>query len=171
MLDQCVVSNLEAGWLDMICLPPEDWLNVNNENKKKDAVISEAAVTLEGSQISSKTRVIDYGEVYTGHREVNAMLGLVKRERERIDSRFPAPACGTGNFLDGILKRKLGVVESRYSKSQLDYERNAVLAVSSLYGLDILQDNVAKCRDRLFDLFNEACTDLHGTQSKDEYRK
>ena len=70
------------------------------------------------------------------------MLDLVKQETERIESRFLEPACGTGNFLTEILERKLRVVEARYGKSQLEYERNAVLAVSSIYGIDILDDNI-----------------------------
>ena len=64
------------------------------------------------------------------------MLDLVKQETTRIDSRFLEPACGKGNFLTEILERKMRVVQSRYGNSQLDYERNAVLAVSSLYGID-----------------------------------
>jgi len=85
-------------------------------------------------QVVSKKRVADHGEVFTGKREVNAMLDLVKQETERIESKFLEPACGKGNFLTEILERKLYVVESRYRKSQLDYERNAVLAVSSEWG-------------------------------------
>src|SRR3954452_2041350 len=94
------------------------------------------------SQVRTKKRVSDHGEVLTGQREVNAMLDLVKQETDRIDSRFLEPACGDGNFLIAILERKLVVVEHRYGKSQLDFERYAVLAVSSIYGIDILPDNV-----------------------------
>ena len=103
-------------------------------------------------QVVSKKRVADHGEVYTDKREVNAMLDLVKQETERIESRFLEPACGTGNFLTEILERKLRVVESRYGKSQLEYERYALLAVSSIYGIDILEDNVRQCRRRLVDI-------------------
>jgi hypothetical protein len=105
-------------------------------------------------QVISRKRVADHGEVFTGKREVNAMLDLVKQETERIDSRFLEPACGTGNFLAEILERKLRVVESRYGQNPLHYERNAVLAISSIYGIDILEDNVMKCRKRLFDIFD-----------------
>jgi SAM-dependent methyltransferase len=105
------------------------------------------------SQIVSRQRVADHGEVLTGSREINAMLDLLKQETERIDSRFLEPACGNGNFLAEILDRKLAVVEKRYRKSQLEYERYAVLAVSSLYGIDILADNVQQCRERLFGIF------------------
>lgn len=122
------------------------------------------------SQVKSKQRVADHGEVLTGKREVNAMLDLVKSETERIDSRFLEPACGTGNFLTEILERKLRIVEERYGKSQLDYERYAVLAVSSLYGIDILEDNVQECRKRLFDIFNEAYTRLFKAQGREKCR-
>ena len=102
-------------------------------------------------QVISKQRVADHGEVYTHAREVNAMLDLVKSETERIESRFLEPACGTGNFLVEILNRKLAVVSARYAKSQLEWERYAVLAVSSIYGIDILADSVLALR-RTFDI-------------------
>jgi hypothetical protein len=105
-------------------------------------------------QVVSKKRVADHGEVYTSKREVHAMLDLVKQETERIDSRFLEPACGTGNFLTEILERKLRIVERRYRKSPHEYERNAVIAVSSIYGIDILEDNVITCRDRLLGIFD-----------------
>lgn len=121
-------------------------------------------------QVVSKQRVADHGEVLTGKREVNAMLDLVKQETERIESRFLEPACGTGNFVTEILERKLRVVEDRYRKSQLEYERNAVLAVSSIYGVDILQDNVQECRKRLFDIFDRKYTSLFKGRVKEQCR-
>lgn len=107
------------------------------------------------AQIKSKQRVAQRGEVLTGEREVNAMLDLVKHETERIESRFLEPACGTGNFLIEILRRKLAVVDSRYKRSRHEWERNAIVAVSSIYGIDIQEDNVQDCRARLFVLFLE----------------
>lgn len=109
-------------------------------------------------QIKSKQRVADHGEVFTNPREVNAMLDLVKQETERIDARFLEPACGEGAFLTEILRRKLAAVKSRYGKSPYDYERYAVLAVTSIYGVDILPDNVAVCRQKLFAIWDEAYT-------------
>ncbi|MBU0684093.1 MAG: SAM-dependent DNA methyltransferase [Candidatus Omnitrophica bacterium] len=126
--------------------------------------------TKQETQVVSRKRVADHGEVYTGKREVSAMLDLVKQETERIESRFLEPACGTGNFLTEILERKLRIVESRYSKSQLEYERNAVLAVSSIYGIDILEDNVVECRKRLFDIFAQKYTSLFKEAVKEECR-
>ena len=106
-------------------------------------------------QVKSKKRVADHGEVFTADREVNAMLDLVMQETERIDSRFLEPACGDGNFLAEILKRKLAVVKRKYKKSPIDYEKNAVLAASSIYGVDLLQDNVIRCRERMFEIWDK----------------
>ena len=122
-------------------------------------------------QVKSKQRVADHGEVLTGKREVNAMLDLVKQETERIESRFLEPACGTGNFLAPILERKLSVVEKRYGKSQLDFERYAVLAVSSIYGIDIQEDNVQHCRQRLFGIFDLVYLRLFKNRTKDACRE
>ena len=110
---------------------------------------------IQKSQTKSKERVRERGEVFTAEREVKAMCDLVKDETERIDSRFLEPACGDGNFLAEILSRKLEVVKRKYKKSTLDYEKNAVLAISSVYGVDIMQDNVVACRDRLFKLWDK----------------
>jgi SAM-dependent methyltransferase len=122
------------------------------------------------SQVKSKQRVAQFGEVLTGKEIVNDMLDLVKQETERIDSRFLEPACGTGNFLTEILARKLHVVETRYKKIQLEYERYAILAVSSLYGIDLLEDNVQECRQRLFNIFDDAYTKQYGLNAKDKCR-
>lgn len=107
----------------------------------------------EQKQIKSKERVATHGEVFTADREVNAMLDLVKQETVRIESRFLEPACGNGNFLVKILERKLEVVKNRYLKSRTDYELYALIAVASLYGIEILQDNVDECKERLYTLF------------------
>lgn len=120
------------------------------------------------SLIVSKERVTDYGEVLTAPREVSAMLDLVKQETERIESRFLEPACGDGNFLAEILERKLRVVAARYARSQLDYERKAVLAVSSIYGIDILEDNVAACRTRLLGIFDRHYTAIFKSSAREE---
>lgn len=120
--------------------------------------------------IKSKKRVTDHGEVFTAEREVNAMLDLVKQETERIDSRFLEPACGDGNFLAPVLEKKLSVIKDRYAKSQLEFERYTITAVGSIYGVDILEDNVQSCRERLFNIFNDLYTSLYKQQCKDACR-
>ena len=122
-------------------------------------------------QVKSKRRVAEHGEVFTNEREVNAMLDLVKQETERIESRFLEPACGNGNFLAEVLRRKLKVVDARYGKSQSEWERYAVIAVSSIYGVDILEDNALECRDRLFHIFDEQYTCLFRGDCNDACRR
>lgn len=106
-------------------------------------------------QVKSKQRVADHGEVFTAEREVEAMCDLVKQETERIDSRFLEPACGDGNFLSVILKRKLAIVKKKYKRSAYDWERNSLLALGSMYGVDIMLDNVLACQERLFEIWNK----------------
>jgi hypothetical protein len=125
----------------------------------------------EPEQIKTKKRVAEHGEVFTNVREVNAMLDLVKQETERIDSRFLEPACGNGNFLAEVLSRKLNVVGTRYSKSQLEWEHYSLIAVSSIYGVDILEDNAHECRERLFNIFNNLYTELFDSNCKEEFRR
>ena len=122
-------------------------------------------------QVKSKKRVADHGEVFTSEREVNAMLDLVKDETEKLESTFLEPACGTGNFLAEILRRKLAVVKRRYKGNQLDFERNSTIAIASVYGVDILQDNIVECRARLFDIFNEMYIKTYKKKSRDSVRK
>jgi hypothetical protein len=104
-------------------------------------------------QIKSKKRVADHGEVYTSEREVNAMLDLVNDETFNIESRFLEPAAGNGNFLAEVLRRKLSVVHNRYCKNQVDYEKFALIALMSIYGVELLNDNAQECRQRLYHIF------------------
>ena len=106
-------------------------------------------------QVVSKQRVADHGEVYTAKREVNAMLDLVKEETERIDSRFLEPACGNGNFLVEILSRKMEAVRRKHAKNRYEYDLASAQAVSSMYGVELLSDNVEICRNRLLDQYLE----------------
>lgn len=114
------------------------------------------------SQIKSKKRVHEHGEVFTNPREVNAMLDLIKDESERIDSRVLEPACGEGAFILEVLRRKLATVQKiatpkgRKRVAVADYERLSVLAVACIYGIDILIDNVISCRQHLYDIWHDA---------------
>jgi hypothetical protein len=147
-------------------LPPERWQSAQTEpilreKIKYDDNFSKVQNFGKGNQVKSKKRVADHGEVFTNQREVNAMLDLVKHETGRIDSRFLEPACGEGVFLMEVLRRKLTIVESRYSKSQIEFERYAFLAIASLYGIDILQDNADICRKNLFKIFQTKYESLY----------
>lgn len=120
------------------------------------------------SQVKSKQRVADHGEVFTAEREVKAMCDLVKQETERIDSRFLEPACGDGNFLAEILTRKLAVVKKKYRKSSYDWERNSLLALGSIYGVDILADNAQICRERLYKIWEKEYESVCKSECNDE---
>ena len=121
-------------------------------------------------QVKSKQRVADHGEVFTAEREVKAMCDLVADECLRIDSRFLEPAVGEGVFLAEVLSRKLAVVKSKYKKSAYDYERNAILALTSIYGVDILADNAQACRNKLFTLWDQEYTTNCKKEANDEAR-
>lgn len=119
------------------------------------------------SQVKSKQRVADHGEVFTPPWMVEAMLDLVKAETERIDSRFLEPACGSGNFLVPILRRKLAAVELKFGKSTFEKRQYALLALMCTYGIELLADNVAECRQNMLEVIVEY---LQLTHSDDLYR-
>lgn len=108
--------------------------------------------SIKETQIKSSDRVRNHGEVLTARREVEAMLDLVKNESERIDSRFLEPACGDGNFLVAILERKLKTVVARYRTKKADFEVQMLSALASIYGIDLLEDNVQIARNRMFEI-------------------
>ena len=103
--------------------------------------------------VKSRQRVADHGEVFTPPWLVEAMLDLVKGETERIDSRFLEPACGSGNFLVQILRRKLAAVERKFVKSDFEKRHYALLALMCIYGIELLPDNIAECRANLLEIF------------------
>lgn len=107
---------------------------------------------LQELQVKSASRVREHGEVLTARREVEAMLDLVKNESERIDSRFLEPACGDGNFLGAILERKLKIVSSKYRSKKADFEVQMISALGSIYGIDLLEDNIELAQERMFEI-------------------
>lgn len=106
-------------------------------------------------QIKDKSRVSNFGEVLTSKREVLDMLNLVNTETSRLDSRFLEPACGDGNFLTEVLNFKLNVLEKNYSKNQYEFEKFSIQIFSSIYGIDILEDNIIFARERLFNQYSD----------------
>ena len=110
-------------------------------------------------QIKNKSRVSNFGEVLTSKKEVLDMLNLVNTETLRLDSRFLEPACGNGNFLTEVLNFKLNILEKNYSKNQYEFEKFSIQIFTSIYGIDILEDNIISARERLFnqyfDLYNK----------------
>ena len=105
------------------------------------------------SLVKSKQRVADHGEVFTPPWMVEAMLDLVKGESERIDARFLEPACGSGNFMVQILRRKLAAVELKYGKSDFERRHYALLGLMCIYGIELLADNIDECRANVLEVF------------------
>jgi hypothetical protein len=105
--------------------------------------------------VKSKQRVADHGEVFTPPWTVEAMLDLVKEDTKRIDSRFLEPACGSGNFLIEILRRKLAAVEFKYGNSEFERRHYALLGLMCVYGIELLADNIAECRANLLEILGE----------------
>src|SRR6187399_3169209 len=117
--------------------------------------------------VKSKQRVADHGEVFTPAWMVEAMLDLVKEETERIDARFLEPACGSGNFLVQVLRRKLAAVERKYGKPDFERRHYALLGLMCIYGVELLPDNIGECRANLLETL-AAC--LNVDESDDLYR-
>jgi N-6 DNA Methylase len=118
------------------------------------------------SLLRSKRRVADHGEVFTPAWMVGAMLDLVGGETERIDSRFLEPACGSGNFLVQVLRRKLTAVELKYGKSAFERRHFALFGLMCIYGIELLPDNIAECRSNLLEVLAEC---LGVEESEDLY--
>ena len=105
------------------------------------------------SLVKSRQRVADHGEVFTPAWMVESMLNLVQDETERIDSRFLEPACGSGNFLVQILRRKLAAVDRKYGQSEFERRHYALLGLMCVYGIELLPDNISECRANLLEVF------------------
>lgn len=114
--------------------------------------------------VRSKRRVADHGEVFTPAWLVEAMLDLVKAETERIDARVLEPACGSGNFLVPVLRRKLAAVELKFGGSEFEKRHYALLGLMCVYGIELLDDNIAECRTNML----ETLADYVGLDEGDE---
>jgi hypothetical protein len=117
--------------------------------------------------VKSKQRVADHGEVFTPAWMVEAMLDLVKAETERIDSRVLEPACGSGNFLIPVLRRKLAAVELKFGKSDFEKRHYALFGLMCVYGIELLDDNVAECRENMLEIL----ADYIGLDEQDDLHR
>ena len=108
----------------------------------------------------SSERVRDLGEVFTPQGTVNEMLDLL--QDINYASKFLEPGCGSGNFLVEILSRKLEmvsrlpeVVVSLKSGRLSEFEFKCVVALASIYGIDIDPLNIQEAQERLAEVFND----------------
>lgn len=110
-------------------------------NRKVDKGVG----TMQSSQIKTKERVREHGEVFTNEREVKSMCDLIPQYVwDNIESTFLEPTCGNGNFLVEIYARKL---------ERCKDERDGLKALASIVGLDIQEDNVIESRNRLKEMY------------------
>ncbi|MGD6886920.1 N-6 DNA methylase [Staphylococcus shinii] len=107
--------------------------------------------------IKSKSRVQKHGEVFTPRKIVNKMLDSpgIKECCENLTSTFLEPAVGEGAFLIVILERKLDMVAKKHNESLNQYENYSLLALSTIYGIELLEDNAQNCTMNLFQVFYE----------------
>ena len=107
----------------------------------------------------------DLGEVFTPAHIVDQMLDQpgIRDACRDLTARFLEPACGNGNFLEGILSRKLDAVDTGRRIHQETFEARVVLAVTSVYGVDISQSNVNEARERIFNLVIAKYSGLRGS--------
>jgi hypothetical protein len=125
------------------------------------------------SQIKSRERVRDLGEVLTGKREIKAMLSLLPKDVWTAGKQktFLEPSCGTGNFLEEILQRKISHLELVWEKElrgwrttrKPEAEFQLLQAVASLYGVDICPYNVETSQLRLENVVREWANKQWGT--------
>ena len=84
------------------------------------------------------TRVKATGEVFTPTWLVEELLSEMDSALfEHVDKTFLDQCCGDGQFLSSVLYRKL--------QNGSTFEQ----ALGTVYGVDLMQDNVELCRERL----------------------
>lgn len=107
--------------------------------------------------IKSNIRVKQHGEVFTPKQIVNKMLNQpeIQENIKSLTSTFLEPAAGEGAFLIEILRRKLKVA-LKNSQTLQDFGENSLLALSSLYGIELLEDNIEMLVMNMFSEFNNA---------------
>ncbi|AMB98605.1 methylase [Aerococcus urinaehominis] len=126
--------------------------------------------------IKSKARVQKHGEVFTPKWLVKKMLDVpeIKAATDNLYQTFLEPAAGEGAFLVEILKRKLIMVKDSYNNSLAMYENYSLLALSTIYGIELLEDNLASCQDHLYDIYEDfyrTQADQHGGRFKTKVRE
>lgn len=98
-----------------------------------------------------------HGEVFTPKKIVNQMLDLpeIKEACENLTATFLEPAAGEGAFLVEILERKLVMVANQYNNNLIQYENHSLLALTTLYGIELLEDNTQTCVMNMFQKYYE----------------
>ncbi|MDP2289111.1 MAG: type III restriction endonuclease subunit M [Actinomycetota bacterium] len=141
-------SDPDAAWTRVDCTE-EAWHEYGEHALLDDAAILDPLEAQFGEQVRSKDRVRDLAEVFTHQREIEAMLDQLPDAFMALDVKFLEPACGSGNFLTEILRRKLRLVSKHDCAIQEQYEHRLLRAAASIYGVDISPENITEARARM----------------------
>lgn len=108
--------------------------------------------------IKSKYRVQKHGEVFTPNWMVERMLNSkgIKEACDNLTATFLEPAAGEGNFLMAILQRKLKMIEEKHSETLIKYENYSLYALTTIYGIELLEDNAQMCVINLYEIYKES---------------
>lgn len=141
-----------------------EWNEQSNlsETSKNSGITLPDASRAESGGVKARERVVEHGEVFTPAWAVNEMLDLLPDRGEKNvwatpqdaeQKRFLDPTCGEGAFLVEVLDRKLRRCDRYYTKDQASWEWHSSLAVSSVYGIELLEDNRAVCIENLYAVY------------------
>lgn len=108
--------------------------------------------------IKSKERVSKYGEVFTPQYIVQEMLGLVKDEWSDPKTIFLEPTCGNGNFIVEITQKRL------------DAGIKIFTVLNTIFGMDIMEDNIHECHRRIYEIVREYLKDVAVCNSSEKYK-
>ena len=81
-------------------------------------------------------------EIFTPPELTNEMLDKLPTDVWEEDKTFCDPSCGNGNILLEVVKRKQ------------TYDHDPIKIAKSIYGVDLMPDNVVECKERLLECFN-----------------
>jgi SAM-dependent methyltransferase len=141
-------SDPDSAWT-LLDKTGEAWHEAGTREPLDDDAILEPLEAQFGEQVRSKDRVRDLAEVFTHQREIDAMLDQIPDAFAALDVKFLEPACGSGNFLVEILRRKLLLVSKHDCATQEQYEHRLLRAAAAIYGVDISPENITEARARM----------------------
>jgi len=107
----------------------------------------------------TKERIKKTGEVFTPLELVDEILDQLPTEQFKDPTKtFLDPACGDGNFLIRVIAYKI------------KYGATVEQALSTTYGVDIMEDNIQHCKERLLQLADDYDNEIHGIkEAKEKY--
>jgi len=83
-------------------------------------------------------------EVFTPQILVREILNKLPKDVWEPGKTFCDPSAGNGNFLVEVLKYKVVL-----------YKQDPIEALETIYGVELMKDNVIECRHRLFNLMKK----------------